>query len=182
VFRAEFDRWLRQPPVTGWLALPCALIAISVPTAIRLAVSGVVTGCEFTPYLPFILVCAILLRWWQAGAAALMSVAIMGGEFGGSSHFGLECFVSAAAIFLAASAAMILFVTWVRSASATRQRQDLDESMGGVVFSLEKGEVWASWYGQGTPVRLGSQRKVSEMMSDFLAQAEVGKRLNGGPG
>ena len=51
-------------------------------------------------------------------------------------------------------------------------------SAGGIVFSLEKGEVWASWYGHGAPVHLGSQRKVSEMMEDFLAQVEVGKRLN----
>jgi hypothetical protein len=50
---------------------------------------------------------------------------------------------------------------------------------GGLVFSLEKGEVWASWYGQDVPVRLGSQRKVAEMMEDFLAQEQLGKRLNG---
>jgi hypothetical protein len=54
-----------------------------------------------------------------------------------------------------------------------------DESAGGIVFSLEKGEVWASWYGQGAPVLLGSQRKVSEMMSDYLAQERLGKRLSG---
>jgi len=54
-----------------------------------------------------------------------------------------------------------------------------DESAGGIVFSLEKGEVWASWYGQGAPIRLGTQRKVSEMMEDFLAQVRLGKRLNG---
>ena len=52
-----------------------------------------------------------------------------------------------------------------------------DESGGGIVFSLEKADAWASWYGQGTPIRLGSQRKVSEMMADFLAQVEIAKRL-----
>ena len=52
-----------------------------------------------------------------------------------------------------------------------------DESPGGIVFSLDDGKVWASWYGQGPPVLLGSQKKVSGMMEDFLAQEEVGKRL-----
>ena len=54
-----------------------------------------------------------------------------------------------------------------------------DESAGGIVFSLEKGEVWASWYGEGPSLRLGSQQRVSAMMADFLKQEEVGKRLNG---
>ena len=58
------------------------------------------------------------------------------------------------------------------------QKRGTDESLGGIVFSLERGEVWASWYGNAPPVLLGSQRKVSEMMQDFLKQEELGKRLN----
>ena len=50
-----------------------------------------------------------------------------------------------------------------------------------VSLSLEQGEVWASWYGQAAPVNLGSQRKVSEMMEDFLAQVELGERLKRPP-
>jgi hypothetical protein len=46
----------------------------------------------------------------------------------------------------------------------------VDDASGGVVFSLDKGEVWASWNGQGIPVRLGSQRRVARMMLDFLAR------------
>jgi len=52
-------------------------------------------------------------------------------------------------------------------------------TVGGIVFSLEQDQVWASWYGQGAPVRLGSRRKVADMMEDFLAQEELAKRLNG---
>jgi hypothetical protein len=47
-----------------------------------------------------------------------------------------------------------------------------------VIFSLDRGQVWASWYGQGPPVLLGSQRRVGEMMKDFLAHEELAKRLN----
>src|SRR4051795_10374793 len=105
--RAELLRWLLGPRLSGWQVLFCGLIAIWIPTIIRLAVNGLVTGCEFTPYLPFVLISAILLRWWQAGAVALGSVAIMGGLFSDSHNFMLPCFTSAAGIFLASSAVMI---------------------------------------------------------------------------
>ena len=177
MFRAALNHWLRQPVVTGGHALLFAILAVGIPTAVRAAVNGVVTGCEFTPYLPFVLVCAILLRWWIAGAMAVSAVAVMGGFLGGSHNFALPCFISSAAIFLGASAVMIGIALLIRHVLAAMQSRGADESMGGVVFSLEKGEVWASWYGQGPPVLLGSQRKVSEMMQDFLAQEELGKRL-----
>ena len=60
---------------------------------------------------------------------------------------------------------------------AVMEKRGVDETLGGIVFSLEKGQVWASWYGQGPPVLLGSQRKVGEMMKDFLAQEELARRL-----
>jgi hypothetical protein len=177
MFRAALNRWLREPLVTGGYALLFAGLAVGVPTAVRAAVSGVVTGCEFTPFLPFVLFCAILLRWWLAGAVAVSAVAITGGLFTSSQHFTLPCFISSAAIFLGSSAIMIGVAFLIRHALASMKSRGADESMGGVVFSLEQGEVWASWYGQGPPVLLGSQRKVSEMMQDFLAQEELGKRL-----
>jgi hypothetical protein len=179
MFRAALTRWLQAPPVTGWLAFVFALVALWVPTIIRLSVSGVVTGCEFTPYLPFVLLCAILLRWWQASAVAVAAVAILGGLFAGAPQHNPACFMPAAAIFLASSAVMIGVAILVRSVIVALQKSGADESSGGVVFSLEKGQVWASWYGQGSPVLLGSQRKVSAMMEDFLAQEELGRRLNG---
>jgi hypothetical protein len=177
MFRAALNRWLREPLVTGGYALLFAGLAIGVPTSVRAAVSGVVTGCEFTPFLPFVLICAIVLRWWLAGAVAVSAVAITGGLFTSSQHFALPCFISSAAIFLGSSAIMIGIALLIRHGFASMKSRGADESMGGVVFSLEKGEVWASWYGQGPPVLLGSQRKVSEMMQDFLAQEELAKRL-----
>ena len=178
MLRSEWTRWLCGPPLRGYLALLCAIVAIGIPAALRFAVSGVVTGCEYTPYLPFILICAILLPWWYAAAAALATVGIMGGMFGGSPAFHLACFFDATVLFLTSSAIMIGIAVAIRGVISALQQRGADESAGGIVFSLEKGEVWASWYGQGPPVLLGSQRKVSEMMQDFLAQEQLGKRLN----
>ena len=176
--RAAMIRWLLKPKPTGWQALLFGLFAIWIPTVVRMAVDGVLSGCEFTPYLPFVLISAIVLLWWQAALVAAGSAVIMGGFVGGSPAFRMPCFTSAAGLFLLASSAMIGVAVLLRHVIAAMQKRGADESLGGVVFSLEKGEVWASWYGQGPPVLLGSQRKVSEMMEDFLAQLEVGKRLD----
>jgi len=176
---ATVIRWLHAPPATGRLALLCGIFAVALPTAIRAAIDGVVTGCEFTPYLPFILFSAILLRWWKAGAVALASVAIHGVMFVGppSEFLVSQCFLSSAGIFLISSALMIGAVMVIRRVAAAMLRRDFDESAGGIVFSLQNDEVWASWYGAGPPMRLGSQNRVEIMMEDFLAQGELGKRL-----
>ena len=171
-------KWLRMPLVSGRAAFLVALGAVALPTLIRAAIIGAVTGCEFTPYLPFVLGSAILLRWWQASAVALASVAVMAGLFNGSLMHPAACFVPAASMFLFSSAVMIGFAVMVRRLITALQDRGADESAGGVVFSLEGGHVWASWYGQGAPVRLGSRSKVSRMMEDFLAQEELGERLN----
>ena len=173
--RTALTRWLYAPNVTGWVALIFGLVAVWVPSVIRLAVNGVVTGCEFTPYLPFVLICAIMLPWWAGALVAFASVAVLGGLFGGSPAFQMSCFEPAAAIFLASSALMIGVAILVREAIGGLQRRG-DDSSNGIIFSVEKGDVWASWHGLGAPVRLGSQRKVALMMEDFLANEESGHR------
>jgi hypothetical protein len=81
-------------------------------------------------------------------------------------------------IFLGYSAFSILFVCLFRMTAARSLRQaDSQERASGIVFSLEDGEAWASWYGVDAPVRLGSPDEVVPMMEDFLAQVELGKRL-----
>jgi hypothetical protein len=177
MFRAALSRSLREPLLSGWQALLFASLSLALPTAVRAAVEGTVSGCEFTPYLPFVLICAIVVRWWLAGLVALGSVAVLGGICEGSRHFQLPCFESAAGIFLASSAVMIGVPVLIRAVLASMQQPKGRD--GGLVFSLEKGEVWASWYGYEEPVLLGTQRSVSEMMKDFLAQEELAKRLNG---
>lgn len=177
---AGLSRWLQAPPITGRLALLCAILAVTIPTAVRDAVSGVVTGCEFTPYLPFVLLSAILLPWGWAGAVSLVSVGILGGLFIGTPQGMVqECFVTSASIFLASSTLMIGIVLLIRRVFAATQLRGADESAGGIVFSSERNAVWASWYGSGPPVRLGSKKKVEAMMEDYLAQVEVARRLNG---
>jgi hypothetical protein len=176
ISRSDLARLLRPAPLKGTAALLCFFVAIALPTALRAAVNGEVTGCEFTPYLPSVFLCAILLSPRQASAVALISVLIMGDLYHGTHHFMLPCFTAAASIFLFSSAIMIGSAMLFRRLIAGPNEGNAKG--GGLVFSLEKGEVWASWYGQNAPVLLGSQRKVAEMMEDFLAQVELGKRLN----
>ena len=178
MIRAALTRLIQGPSLTGFNAVICMAAAIAIPTVIRTTVHGVVTGCEFTPFLPFVLIAALLLRWWMAALVALVSVALLGGAFGGP-HNDLACFVPSAGMFLASSAAMIGAVLLIRSVITAMQRRSTDATSDEVVFSLEDGEVWASWYGEGPPLRLGSQKRVSGMMEDFLKQEEVGRRLNG---
>lgn len=175
--KAGLARWLQEPPVTGWCALVGAIAAVAAPTIFRFAVRGTVTGCEFTPYLPFVLLAAILIGWWQSAAVALASVAVLGGLFVGpqAAIAQRDCFVSGAALFLASSAVIVGIAIVVRRVIGSLQRRGADEGPGGIVFSLEQGEVWASWYGQGAPLRLGPQRKVARMMKEFLAGAESAK-------
>jgi len=47
----------------------------------------------------------------------------------------------------------------------------------GIVFSLERGQVWASWDGDDRQIYLGPEAEVAPMMQDFLAQVELGRKL-----
>src|SRR5438270_12431059 len=94
MFRNKFNRWVRAPLLTGPVALFCAGLGLALPTLVRAAFDGVETGCEFTPYLPSVFLCARTLRWWQAGAVALASVAIMGGVLDPPRHMlEMPCFL-----------------------------------------------------------------------------------------
>lgn len=167
------------PQATGWRGLVYAIGAVAIPTAIRAAIDGVVTGCEFTPYLPFVLLAAILIGWWQAALVALTSVAVLGGLFIGSpGHFlASACAKSSAEVFLGSSAIIIVAVTMVRHVVAELQSRRAEHGADGIIFSLDKGEVWASWNGSGEAMHLGSRERVEAMMEDFLAQGELGRRL-----
>lgn len=181
MIRAGLTRWVSGPPLTGPYALLCLIAAVAIPTAIRAAIDGAVTGCEFTPYLPFVFLAAVLLRWWKAVLVALASVAILGGLFAGTRQ-DISCFLPSAGVFLASSAGMIGAVMLFRSVIGAVQKRGANGSSNEIVFSLEEGQVWASWHGQEhEPVRLGSQQGVTRMMEDFLAQKEVGERLSRRP-
>src|SRR4029453_9717459 len=121
-----------------------------------------------------------LLGWWQAGAVALASAALFSGLFVSPPNdlFSNSCVISSVGIFFAGSAMIIGTVLMVRRAIAVILSHP-DETSGGVIFSLEEGQVWASWYGQGPPVCLGSQQRVGRMMEDFLAQEALAKHFTG---
>jgi len=81
-------------------------------------------------------------------------------------------------IFLGYSAFAILVVCIFRMTAARSLRPaDSQARASGIVFSLEDGQAWASWYGVDAPARLGSPDEVVPMMEDFPAQVELGKRL-----
>ena len=69
-------RWLASPSVTGVKALVLGIAMVAIPTAIRAAVDGIVSGCEFSIFLPFVLVSAILMEWRYAAAVSLACVGL----------------------------------------------------------------------------------------------------------
>ena len=166
---------LLRAPMGGMPALICGLAAITVPTLVRASVDGVVSGIAFSPYIPFVLVSALLLEWKYAAGVALVSSIVADMMFvdpryvfiaGPTDVFGMS-------VFLVASAIAICVVR--SSKTFIRGRRPIGE---GIIFSLDQGQAWASWYRTGSRVRLGSRDEVTEMMEDFLAQIELGKRLN----
>lgn len=177
----RLTRWLWAPVVTGRSGFLFAILAVAIPTIVRAAVQGTVTGCEFTPYLPFVLLTALFIGWRHAAVVALSSVAVLGGLFAGplDEFLAAPCAVSAAAIFLGSSAIIIGSVAAVRRMLVELQIRRAGASNGGIIFSVEDGQVWASWNGSGPPLLLGSQDRVEEMMEDFLAQGVLGRRLTG---
>jgi hypothetical protein len=175
----SWKNWLVEPCVTGIWAPLCAIAAVGVPTLIRGSLDGAVMGCASIPYVPFIVLAAIFLGWRYAVAVALVSAGISDALFMGT-HAHLAILEGACDFFgvgglLTTSALIIGFVEAARSIL----RDLIKEHTGGVVFSLRDGQAWASWYGHRAPVHLGAETDVAEMMQDFLAQLEFGKRLTG---
>lgn len=175
MFHNGLNGWMLAPSITGARAVAWTAAAVAVPTLIRAAVDGFVSGCELTIYLPFVLLVALGMGWKHAAAAAAASVVAAQLMFLSLGHpFSLgSCDIYSIAVLLLGSAAIIGFVEAFRSFLARRSG-----SSGGIVFSMRDGKAWASWYGHPVPVQLGSEEEVTEMMEDFLKQVELGKRLN----
>ena len=47
-----------------------------------------------------------------------------------------------------------------------------------IVFSLRDGFIWVSWPETDAAIKLGRHEAVAGMMRDFLAQDDLGQRLN----
>ena len=170
-------KWLVTTPLTGKPALMFAVAAVALPTFYRLALDGMVMGIGYCPYLPFVLLSAVLLGWRQAAVIALVSVAVVDTLFVGPRFQILEgpTHMLGDLGFLVVSALIIALVQAIRTAF-----DDLVGPIGdgGIIFSLKDGQAWASWPTAGYHLRLGPQDDVAEMMKDFVAQVEIGKRLN----
>lgn len=175
------SNWFLAPPVTGNRAHFWSVIAVALPTLIRASVQGPVTGIPLEPYVPFVLLAAIALNWRHASAVALASALV------GSIMFIEPRFVPfagptdwfAIAAFLIGAAMIIKFVHSLKGVVVEAPGSSAAKRRNGIVFSCENGDAWASWQGHRCTVRLGTQDEVAEMMEDYLAQRELGRRLAG---
>ena len=175
------SNWFLAPPVTGKRAYFWSLVAVGVPTAIRASVQGPVTGIPLLPYVPFVLLAAIGLSWRFAAAVSLASALV------GSIMFIEPRFIPFAGptdwfaimLFLVISAMIIKLVHLLKGVVVEAPGSSAAKRRSGIVFSCEGGDAWASWQGHRCTVRLGTQDEVAEMMEDYLAQRELGKKLAG---
>jgi hypothetical protein len=172
--------WLAAPSVRGPKALALGIAMVAIPTCIRAAVDGIVTGCEFTVFLPFVFVSAFFMEWRYAAAVALACVGLADYLFMAPPRTFIQgpCNTYVVAIYLAASALIIGAFAVIRTMVAESfSPGDLQGQAGPVVFSLEEDQAWAGWHGRRSTVRLGQKDDVAEMMEDFLAQLELAERL-----
>lgn len=172
--------WLAAPSIKGAKALIFGIAMMAIPTAIRGAVDEIVTGCEFTVFLPFVFVSAFFMEWHYAAAVALACVGLADYLFMATPHSFIAgpCDTYVVGVYLVASAMMIGAVAIVRKmVAASFSPGDVEEKAGSVVFSLEEDQAWAGWHGRRSTVRLGQKDDVAEMMEDFLAQLELAERL-----
>ena len=82
--------WLETHPFDGRAALLIGVLAVGVPTGLRAAVDGVVTGVPISGYVPFVLMSAVLLGWWNATLVALASAILGDALFVGQPNHLLE--------------------------------------------------------------------------------------------
>lgn len=172
--------WFSAPPLEGGLAVACSLAAVAIPALMRLAMFPGVNDYQCITFCPFVLATAIVAGSRLATIVAIANAAICNALMG--AHYVLHLngpSLVGSFIFLSYSFIVIGCVHLVRKRSARSPAGEAAsvEPSGGIVFSLEAGEAWASWQGSHTPVRLGAEHEVASMMEDFLAQLELGKRL-----
>ncbi|HEY7005787.1 MAG TPA: hypothetical protein VH392_04815 [Sphingomicrobium sp.] len=173
--------WLIAPPFAGAFAPILGLGAVAVPTAILSLDHALPAGACCTTYFPFVMMSAVLIgpvyaSFVGVGSAFLADALFMGPRYQ-LFEAPMDGFGDIAS--LVSSALIIALVYAFRKLFAQLKAPQFNgSSKSGIVFSLEKGVAWASVAGSDAPVRLGSQDEVAAMMEDFLAQLEVGKRLN----
>jgi hypothetical protein len=172
--------WLFAPPFHGMQAVTLTIAGIAIPTLIRLAMVAGIDDSTCTIFCPFVLIVSILCGWRYAavtaiGSAISCNTILMGWPY--RFHF-TQAELEGLGTFLFYSFLLIGTIWLFRTTAARSLRQAGARANGsGVVFSLDNGQTWASWYGVDAPVRLGPPEEVIPMMEDFIAQAKVAKRL-----
>ena len=174
-------RLLAAPSAAGFSAVCWGFVAVLVPTVVLSALDDIVTGAAVVPFVPSVLLSAIFLGTRLAGGVALGSAAVADALFVGPPNQLLEgpSDIFAVLALLIASAVIIGFVAAARRHVCKCEHVAAKEHPGGIVFSAEDGQAWASWYGKEGAVHLGPRDEVAEMMADFVKQVEFGKRLTG---
>jgi hypothetical protein len=175
---------LVTPPFSGPLAPILSVVALAAPTAILSLDHALPAGACCTTYFPFVLLSAVLLGPIYASAVAIGSAGLADALFMGPRYQILESPMdSFGDIASLVSSALIIGLVYLfrRLLAHHASRQASVHSSTGIIFSLEQGVAWASWTGVNTPVRLGPHEEVAEMMQDFLAQIDLGKRLTQSP-
>jgi len=169
-------KWLVVTPRTGKSALVIAVLAIGLPTILRISLDGVVLGTGLLLYFPFVTLAAVLLEWKTATIIMLVSAGLADWFFNGAPHRLLEepTDVLDVAMFLSGSTLIVALVYAIRRIFGELVGPT---SKDGVIFSLKEDQAWASWPEAGFHLRLGPQDEVASMMKDFLAQRELAERL-----
>jgi hypothetical protein len=172
--------WLFTPPLHGTWSVAVSVVAVALPTLIRLGISPLIDDQACAIFCPFVLATSILCGWRYAlpvaaGSAISCNTILMGAPY--TFHF-QRSEIEGLGTFLFYSAFVILVVRLFRATAARLLRQaGAQERASGIVFSLDDEQAWASWYGIDAPVRLGPEDEVVQMMEDFIAQVELGKKL-----
>jgi Domain of unknown function (DUF4118) len=166
-----------SPLLTGRRAQIFAVVAIAAPSLIWLLLSQLVSTGVFLTYVPFVLLSAVVLRSLDAALVAL-ACALVADFFFMEPQWELSTSPNdlfSMGMLLVISAFSIFLMRIIRH----RVSASLDEPSGSVIFSEKGGEAWVNWHGSKSPVKLGPHKDVAEMMEDYIAQVELGERLNG---
>jgi hypothetical protein len=178
----KLSRLLLAPPASGRKALLIGILLIAVPTGIRFLIDDIVhSRLPFFAFIPFVILGGALLSWRGAALVAVCSWLVADLlymeprytiDFDPIELIGF-------AVFAVSAILIIGLVESVRTIVDNSLRPARPEGFSTpVVFSLERGQAWASWYGSHSWVRLGPDEEVAEMMRDFLAQRELGKKFD----
>ena len=122
--RDHLTNLLLAPSIKGGPAALGVILSAGVPSLIRTAVDGFVSGCELTIYLPFVLLAVIFMGWKHAVATVMLSALLAETVVLGSHHSVLSaCSIYSLSVFLSASAVMIALVHALDAFLATRGKQ-----------------------------------------------------------